>query len=178
LWDFSLVDPDNRTPVDYDMRRALLTEFKAEMTAEEREAESVRLMTQPRDARLKLYATATLLRFRRAHHDLFQSGGYTALGAGGARRDHLFAFSRTLGNQHVVVAVPRLIATLLPDATMTPLGERVWADTSIAVPSTAPSSFRHLLSGQCIRVRRQGDTASIPAAEVFAHFPVAFLEGH
>jgi (1->4)-alpha-D-glucan 1-alpha-D-glucosylmutase len=135
-------------------------------------------MAQPRDARLKLYATTSLLRFRRAHQELFQSGGYEALSVEGARRDHLFGFSRTLGNQQVLVAVPRLIATLLPDANVTPLGERTWGDTSIVVPATAPSSFRQVLSGQCIRVRRHGDTASIPASEVFEHFPVAFLEGH
>jgi len=177
LWDFSLVDPDNRTPVDYDRRRILLSEFDAETIAEQRGTESARVMAQPRDPRLELYATATLLRFRRAHQELFQSGGYEALHAGGARRDHLFAFSRTLGHQHVLVAVPRPIATLLPDAGLTPLGERVWGDTSITVPATAPSSFRHPLTGLCIRVRRQGDTASIPAADVFEHFPIAFLAG-
>ena len=177
LWDFSLVDPDNRRPVDYQIRRTLLSEFDAGMTTEQRAEESARLMARPGDARLKLYATATLLRFRRRHQELFQSGGYEPLSAAGARRDHLFAFSRTLGHQQVLVAVPRLVATLLADANTTPLGERVWGDTSIAVPATAPSSFRQVLSGQCIRVRRQGDTASIPAAEVFEHFPIAFMVG-
>jgi (1->4)-alpha-D-glucan 1-alpha-D-glucosylmutase len=177
LWDFSLVDPDNRAPVDYDTRRTLLSEFNPQMNAEERSTTAGRLMAQPRDARLKLYATATLLRFRRAHQELFQSGGYQALDTDGARRDHVFAFSRALGRERVLVAVPRLVATLLPDANVPPLGERVWGDTSIVLPAVEPAAFREVMSGRCIHVRREGEKASIRAADVFERFPVAFMVG-
>ena len=177
LWDFSLVDPDNRRPVDYAMRRTLLSPFDRDMADAERGAAAAHLLAQPRDARLKLYTTATLLRFRRAYPDIFQSGGYQALKTAGARADHLFAFSRAIGGRHVLVIVPRLVASLLPDANQAPLGERVWGDTSIVLPSSAPSSFRHVLSGDCVRVRRQDEVASVRAADVFEHFPVALLAG-
>ena len=198
-WDFSLVDPDNRRPVDYDWRRAVLAELLAELPAElcadchgggpggglgngfgnglgeKRAALAARLMTTPGDDRLKMYTTMTLLRFRRAHRELFQCGGYEALATDGARRDHLFAFARSYGRQRVLVVVPRLIATLLPDAGVPPLGERVWADTRVVVPDSA-TAYRHVLTDRRLATRRDGDRAALHASEIFEHIPIAFLE--
>lgn len=175
LWDFSLVDPDNRGAVDYDMRRALLAEFDAGMTGDDRLAAAARVMAQPRDGRIKLYTTATMLRFRREHDDLFQSGTYEPLTVEGARREHVFAFSRSHGRQQALVVVPRLMASLLPDATVAPLGERVWGDTSLVLPKDTADSFHQMLSGRCIRARRDDGTASVRVAEIFEHFPVGLL---
>jgi (1->4)-alpha-D-glucan 1-alpha-D-glucosylmutase len=67
------------------------------------------------------------------------------------------------------------VATLVPDPDVPPLGEGVWGDTTILLPSPAPASLRHILTGRCIAVTRAGDTASVRAADVFAHFPIALL---
>ncbi|MGH9255820.1 MAG: malto-oligosyltrehalose synthase [Vicinamibacterales bacterium] len=190
LWDFSLVDPDNRGPVDYTRRCALLQKLDAALEHDDAAALALRLATEPRDDRTKLFATSGLLRFRRAHLALFQRGGYYPLDVQGVRREHLFAFARTHGRQHVVVAVPRLIATLLPDAGAPPLGERVWGDTCIVLAADGPASYRHVLTQGCVRVRLDeregGDDGPVPGqggrrvlrvADVLAHFPIAFLEG-
>ncbi|MBI3050707.1 MAG: hypothetical protein HYY76_20650 [Acidobacteria bacterium] len=176
IWDFSLVDPDNRRPVDYARRGELLQELETTVALDGPAATAARLMANPGDDRLKLYTTSTLLRFRRGRLAIFQRGGYDPLRSEGARREHVFAFARAHGAQLVVIAVPRLVATLVPDADVPPLGERVWGDTSIELRPGGPAAYRHALTGDCVRAREDGGRVRVAAAEVFAQFPVAFLE--
>jgi (1->4)-alpha-D-glucan 1-alpha-D-glucosylmutase len=178
VWDFSLVDPDNRRPVDYERRRAMLCELR-EMNDPARRADlATRLMARPPDDRLKLYATTALLQFRRDEYELFQRGDYGPLAVDGGKRDHLFAFARTYENQQVVIAVPRLLAELVPDANVAPLGERVWGDTAISLPGSAGPAYRQIFSGRCLKVQRDGERISLRAADVFEDFPIAFLHAH
>jgi (1->4)-alpha-D-glucan 1-alpha-D-glucosylmutase len=139
-----------------------------------------------KDDRLKLFATAHMLRARRTLRDVFEGGAYEPLSALGAARDHVFAFARTLGDFHVLVVVPRLVATLAPDAGVPPLGERVWGDTKVVLPPRlgAPDAYHHVLTDRCVKVRSvEGtDSSSLPhgtvtvhAADVFEHFPIAML---
>ena len=192
LWDFSLVDPDNRRPVDYEQRRALLQELDAALERDGSAAVATRLASRPCDDRAKLFVTSVLLRFRRDHLAVFEHGSYDPLDVEGSRREHLVAFARTYGRQRVIVVVPRLIATLLPDSNLQPLGERVWGDTRIELPQDGPTVYRDVLAQHCVRACN-GDRAGSPsddrsrrprpgqktlrAADVFQHFPVAFLEG-
>ena len=176
LWDFSLVDPDNRRPVDYERRRALVGELSAALEREDRAGLAIRLLAAPCDDRLKLLATMTMLRFRRDHRELFERGGYEALTAGGARAEHVFAFARVHGDRHLVVAVPRLIATLLTDADTSPVGERVWGETSILVPAGSPRRWRQVLTRRCVEARDEHGHGVLRAAEVFEHMPIAMLE--
>lgn len=176
LWDFSLVDPDNRRPVDYERRRALVEELSA--AGEDRLALVTRLLASPCDDRLKLWVTMTLLRFRREHAELFQHGTYEPLETGGCRREHVFAFARAHGGAAAVIAVPRLVATLLPDAETLPVGERVWGDTAITLPANAPRRYRQLLTGRCLQAREQDGRPILDAAAVFEHAPIALLEPH
>jgi (1->4)-alpha-D-glucan 1-alpha-D-glucosylmutase len=185
LWDFSLVDPDNRRSVDFERRRALLEELDAACRMDGDESVAGRLAATVCDDASKLFATSRLLRFRRAHLALFQCGGYHPLSIEGARREHLFAFGRSHGGEYAVMAVPRLIAALLPDADVQPLGERVWGDTRIELPADWPVSYRQVLTGRCVRARMEEqdvpsfDSSSksvLRVADVFSHFPVALLE--
>ena len=89
----------------------------------------------------------------------------------------MFAFARADGPQQVLVVVPRLVATLVPDGDTPPIGERVWGDTRLELPSAGPRMYRHAITGDCIRTHGDGDRANLPLAEIFARFPVAFLEG-
>ena len=134
------------------------------------------VLTNPLDDRMKLYATSSLLRFRRSHLAIFRCGGYHPLHVMGPRRDHVFAFARTFDASRVLVVVPRLLATLLPDADTRPFGERIWADTSLEVPPDGPAAYRHVLTNDRIDVRSEGDRAVVPVAGIFARLPVAFLE--
>jgi (1->4)-alpha-D-glucan 1-alpha-D-glucosylmutase len=175
-WDFSLVDPDNRRPVDYERRHSLLRELDDAVSARGQQAVVGELTANPWDDRIKLYATSVLLRFRRSQLDLFQRGDYHPLASAGGARDHVFAFARQFGNQAVAVAVPRLTATLLADRDTAPLGEHVWGDTSIDAPAGGPASYRHVLTGATICADECAGQRRFRAADVFAGFPVGFLE--
>jgi (1->4)-alpha-D-glucan 1-alpha-D-glucosylmutase len=163
LWDFSLVDPDNRRPVDYARRRALLEGLSGVSIDQ--------LMENPADDRLKLMVTSRLMQFRRRHEPTFAFGSYEPLVFAGTRRDHLFGFVRRHEERSALVIVPRLIAGLMPDATATPLGERVWGDTHVVLPEGPAKCYRHALTGDCAPVR----SGTLQIAEVFARAPVAFM---
>jgi (1->4)-alpha-D-glucan 1-alpha-D-glucosylmutase len=176
LWDFSLVDPDNRRPVDYERRAGLLRELDDAIRSRGEASVAEEVAANPRDDRMKLYTSSTLLRFRRSRLDVFERGNYQALAASGTRQEHVFAFARTHGAQSVVVAVPRLPSTLLPEADAAPLGEHIWGDTTIDAPAGGPASYRHVLTGTTICTRQTDGHRAFRAAEVFAGFPVALLE--
>ena len=176
LWGFSPVDPDNRRAVDHARRCRLLREIDAAVDEEGTAAVTMRLMADPCDDRVKLFATSRLLRFRRDHLGAFQRGGYHPLRVHGARREHVFAFARGEGDSQIVVAVPRLIATLLPEADVPPLGERVWGDTHIELPADSPRVYRDGLTRDGIGSEAAGDHRRLAAADIFSRFPIASLE--
>ena len=143
LWNLSLVDPDNRRPVDFECRQRLLSQLPrldddAQGGRLEADASSPvdDLVTSRADGRIKLCVTATALRARRADPDLYLHGDYLPLTVSGARAAHVFAFARVLEGRAVVVIVPRLTATLLQDPSTPPVGRRVWADTRVLLPES------------------------------------------
>jgi (1->4)-alpha-D-glucan 1-alpha-D-glucosylmutase len=176
LWDFSLVDPDNRRPVDYTRRRTLLCDLDTSLERDGRTAVAERLLASPGDDRMKLYATSTLLRLRSRYRDVFAQGTYEPLTAAGPRGEHVFAFARTLGERQVLVVVPRLVSTLTPDADVPPVGERVWGDTRIVLPPWASRSYRDALTDRCVAAREDGEPLTLRLAEVLDVFPIACLE--
>lgn len=166
LWDLSLVDPDNRRPVDYAVRHRLLElcERVAEAIRDPaRRAAALQELAQDwKDGREKLYLIRTTLAFRREHASLFQRGSYAPLAASGAHADRLCAFVRQHAEQRAIVLVPRLIASLRgPDGLVD------WGDTSVTLPAGA---YRCLLSGA-----RVDAGAPIPLAQLFDVLPVALL---
>ena len=172
LWDFSLVDPDNRRPVDYGKRRELLDAVEGSLGA--RATLASELLQRVEDDRLKLFATTTMLRARRAADEVFRCGRYEPLAVEGSARQHVFAFGRVLGQRQVLVCVPRLVATLAPDGNP-PIGA-IWGDTRISVPEEAPRCYRQVFTEACTALIEQDGRKWIRAADVFAHFPIAFLE--
>jgi (1->4)-alpha-D-glucan 1-alpha-D-glucosylmutase len=176
VWDFSLVDPDNRRPVSYDHRGTLLRGLDEAIKERGQASLASELTATPCDDRMKLYTSSILLRFRRANLDLFQRGDYRALKTTGAGREHIFAFVRTDGQRSVAVVVPRLPATLLPEADIPPVGEHVWGDSTIEAPPNSPPSYRNVLTGTTVCAREIGGRKVFRAADVLASFPVAFLE--
>ena len=118
LWDFSLVDPDNRRPVDFESRRRVLREIAADDWPRAQLARE--LYEQWQDGRIKLFLTQAALHARRKNPDLFAAGAYQPLEPAGPRADNLVAFSRTAHGQTAVVVVPRLVAGLLDGARLRP----------------------------------------------------------
>jgi (1->4)-alpha-D-glucan 1-alpha-D-glucosylmutase len=175
LWDFSLVDPDNRRPVDYALRRRLLSELHAVAEPElPRLAEH--LLRHPEDGRVKLLVTLRALGLRRARSELFERGGYCpleVLGGLKGRAEHVVAFARQLGDEQVVAVVARGFVELgMPERL--PLGPEVWRDTMVALGASARRTrYRDALTGRMVMAR---DPGGLGVAEVFAHLPVALLE--
>lgn len=104
LWDFSLVDPDNRGPVDYEARRAALASLDG--------TDPAALLREWRDGRIKLFLARTLLAFRREHPALFASGEFTPLTATGTFADCCVAFLRQHENQALMIIIPRVTSRL------------------------------------------------------------------
>lgn len=155
LWDFSLVDPDNRRPVDWEIRRALLDEADR-VTPDE-------LAQKWQDGREKLFVTKRLLALRRLHPELFRSGDYQPLEPSGERSQHLCAFLRCHENLSLFVAVPRLVHQLWHGNEAAD-----WGDTEIGLPSNGV--WQDIFGMHWVD---QHDRVS--AGELFANFPMAVL---
>ncbi|MBX3441080.1 MAG: malto-oligosyltrehalose synthase [Planctomyces sp.] len=177
LWDFSLVDPDNRRRVDYDLRRSLLAELREQADADQARGELAwRLARNPRDPRTKLFLTWTALEFRRNAADGFAAARYVPLEATGAAADHVCAFALefpegTSGPGTAIVVVPRLAHTLLAGTgSRVPCGTGVWRDTAV-VGIERQGDYRNLMTGGGLTVER--GTLAVGAA--LETFPVALL---
>jgi (1->4)-alpha-D-glucan 1-alpha-D-glucosylmutase len=169
LWDFSLVDPDNRRPVDYEMRERLLRELDERATGDRRIL-TRELIEQKEDGRVKLFTVSRALRFRRDHPELFSLGRYEPVMASGQKADHIFAFLRYKGEKSVLIVVPRLIVSLLSSCRMAPIGPEVWQDTQLELPKDwSGREWENIFTGE----RIGGD--KITAASILADFPIGFL---
>jgi (1->4)-alpha-D-glucan 1-alpha-D-glucosylmutase len=135
LLDLSLVDPDNRRPVDYERRERLLAEMQPLVAAPD--AEVLRGWAEARDERLKLYVMTRLLQARGRMPAPF-ADGYQPLASEGSAAAHVFAYARTAEQATVAVIVPRFTAVL--EASGGP------GDTSVSLP--AAGRWHELLSGQ------------------------------
>ena len=176
LWDFTLVDPDNRHPVDYRVRIEALAWLKGRETEIGAQALLRELHESCQDGRIKLYLIFRVLNYRREHRELFDQGDYLPLEAKGARSRHLCAFARRVNGQGVIAVAPRLIATLVPEPEIPPLGERTWLDTFLPLPEDAGARFRNIINDEeLVAVEREG-RQGLPLAQLFAGAPVALLE--
>jgi (1->4)-alpha-D-glucan 1-alpha-D-glucosylmutase len=179
LWDFTLVDPDNRRPVDYARRRQLLAELRKRSERGVKETANLlqELVGRMDDGRIKLFLMYQTLQFRRAHRELFLAGSYQALDAAGAQSEHICAFLRQRAEQAVVVAVPRLFVGLCGGVEQLPLGKGIWKDTSIVLPpECAGRSFRNVFTQEVVRPCECEGKPALSLAALFARFPVALLE--
>jgi (1->4)-alpha-D-glucan 1-alpha-D-glucosylmutase len=186
LWDLSLVDPDNRRPVDYEQRRAVLTGLQTCATPESQCA--AELLEHRTDGRVKMFVTTRALAARREWRDVYERGDYVPLQIAGGRRDCLFAFARVAAGSGAnraaslvtITCVPRLIGSLISDATTPPLGHFVWGDTRIEVPPGLAEDlsclrFRDVFTGATIEPQHTGEAVTIAAATLFDRFPLALL---
>jgi (1->4)-alpha-D-glucan 1-alpha-D-glucosylmutase len=171
-WDFSLVDPDNRRPVDYESRRGWLGELKKVAGNETALAGFSRdLARKMSDPRVKLFTTWRALHCRRQYRDLFWRGDYVPLAVEGPKADHVFAFLRTLDDSAALIAVPRLTAGLATGSNGTGISPEAWESTRICLPEAgAGGDWFGEFDGSS---RSIGD--SLLAADAFANFSVAIL---
>jgi (1->4)-alpha-D-glucan 1-alpha-D-glucosylmutase len=180
LWDFSLVDPDNRRPVDYERRRKLLAGLKEALAPADggdnsRRSLARELTEHMTDGRIKLYVTREALHCRRQYPGLFAGGEYLPVEVAGRRRDHVCAFQRCLHKWQALVVVPRLVTSLV-HGDRPPLGPEVWHDTALVLPAQpAGRAWRNIFTGEELRPAGGNGQPVLPLGQVLAHFPVALL---
>jgi (1->4)-alpha-D-glucan 1-alpha-D-glucosylmutase len=171
LWDFSLVDPDNRRPVDYAIRQEIFRNI-----SETPNDKSIvgRLLETPEDGRIKLYVMWRTLCLRRQRPDLFDEGEYLPVAVEGTKADHVIAFVRKAETGRVLVVVPHLVAGLLNDFDLPPLGPQVWGDTQVQLPECArPEKYQNAFTGEVIEPETTDGHTKIAVSEILAKFPVA-----
>ncbi|HUX43225.1 MAG TPA: malto-oligosyltrehalose synthase [Terracidiphilus sp.] len=176
LWDLSMVDPDNRRPVDFRRRIQLLEEVRRA------HSEKPRLLLRQilanwKDGRAKLYLTDRALECRIAHATVYRDGEYTPLQAFGRLHTNVCAFARHLEQRWCITVAPRLY-TQIARAGRMPLGKSAWQDTTLPLPAAAPDAWQDALTGAKLSTIEGPDGARhLTLADVFKYFPVALLVG-
>ena len=177
LWEFSLVDPDNRRPVGYNARRRALqllkTTFESNHQATGPKARE--LAQNMEDGRIKLYTLWRVLGLRKHRPALFREGEYIPLRATGEKAKHVVAFARKGVDGVLITAVPRLCAELLGGKLNLLDNRSIWGDTRIELLPALETRFENLLTGELVESERYGNIASIPLTRLYANFPVALL---
>ena len=168
LWDLSLVDPDNRRPIDFELRSALLDALLSSPP------DPADLLANWSDGRVKLWLTHAALAFRRDHADLFLDGEYVPLMVSGARANHVVTFARRHGDEWAVVIAPRLYVALAADAGLSigeaPVGD-IWGDTTVTLPEGAPVQWDRVIAPGSVST----SAAMLRVAEVLDGLPVMML---
>jgi (1->4)-alpha-D-glucan 1-alpha-D-glucosylmutase len=175
LWDYSLVDPDNRRPVDYDLRRALLSGV-AEKTASSVTKEKIleEFLASKDDGRIKLYLLSQGLHFRRREPRLFSGGDYVPLEIAGERKKDAVAFLRRQGGARAVAAAGRFFSGTASDA---PPAE-FWKGTFVLLPQdNALRALTDIFSGRRVSPRPFQDKPAIELSQIFSPLPAALLSG-
>jgi (1->4)-alpha-D-glucan 1-alpha-D-glucosylmutase len=166
LWDLSMVDPDNRRPVDYEQRISLLKDIKEKAQTDILKLVDELLSTKE-DGKIKLFLTHKLLQARKDNLDVFLKGDYQPLEVSGKFKEHIVAFARSFGDTMAIAIAPRFLTSLVQSGE-SPLGEQVWADTQLQLPQGSPSTWRDAITEQTI-------SGSGAIAQILQHFPVALL---
>jgi (1->4)-alpha-D-glucan 1-alpha-D-glucosylmutase len=174
LWEFRLVDPDNRHPVDFAVRERQLNELLRQ-SGEGRLLELCSdLMANYQDGRIKMWVTMRALNFRREHQELFRTGSYSPLTAANEKQEHVAAFARSYEDRAIVVAAPRLTYTLMRGRVQPPIGD-VWGNAELQLPAEVLGTrLLNVFTGEEFPVNGR----TLPCRQLFAFFPVALLAAY
>jgi (1->4)-alpha-D-glucan 1-alpha-D-glucosylmutase len=173
LWELSLVDPDNRRPVDYQQRAAHLDALRDLAEREGPVAVCREVLGNLGDGRSKLWTTHRALQLRNREHALFRHGEYTALEVMGDRQENLIAFLRRdpASQRSVVAVLPRFACTLMRGKVELPLGP-AWGNDQLRIPVSAGTRYTNVFSGESFTVP---DQQNLPLSALLATYPVALL---
>lgn len=157
-WDFNLVDPDNRRPVDYARLTGLLSSSNDAIAT---------LLSNPGDGAIKMLVTSQLLGFRNQNRELLERGEYIPLVVNGSLANHVIGFARSLQDQMAVIIATRFMSGFSDGR------EIDWGETSIELKSDAAGCYRELLSSNRVCVSQS--EPRILLSEVFRDMPIALL---
>jgi (1->4)-alpha-D-glucan 1-alpha-D-glucosylmutase len=170
LLDLNLVDPDNRRPVDFAERAAVLKKIQIQARSRARSLID-ELLANRFDGRLKIYLITAALNARREYPRLYREGAYLALQPAGRFHDHVVAFTRHCENQWSITVAARFLTPLVGE-NEDPLGTGVWRDTVIGLPDGAPSRWLNAFTGEELTVEND-----LPLGKALSIFPAALLIG-
>jgi (1->4)-alpha-D-glucan 1-alpha-D-glucosylmutase len=172
----SLVDPDNRRPVDFERAQQLLAEMKTSLERNRQETVTAAAMDW-KSGRVKMLITHSLLAMREQHPELFTSGTYEALRVTGTYADHILAYARTHQDSQIIVIAGRWFAKLSggdPER----LAPELWDDTRVEIPAhLTPRAIRCCLSGELIHFESSEGGGIVKVSSVLARLPAAVLCG-
>lgn len=177
LYDFSLVDPDNRRPVDYEKRVTMLADLKRKEAAMPGADLAQELSRSKDDGLIKQYLIFKALNYRKANRALFEQGEYLPLNAAGQKADHVCAFVRRLGSVSAIVIVPRFLTRLISGNESMALGEAPWKDTSLVLPDAEREMrYRNIFTNEIVVAEPQHEgKKGLALSSIFSSFPVALM---
>ncbi|MGQ4879730.1 malto-oligosyltrehalose synthase [Billgrantia sp. LNSP4103-1] len=158
FWDYSLVDPDNRRPVDHAARLAALQACQAAATA----------LANWQDGFVKQTLNARLLKLRHTHRDLFTHGDYRPVPVEGEHAEKVIVFLRQHGEQQLLVVAPRLVAALLEGTELPHVPPSRWGDTCVRLPEEAGAAWQNALTDTTLKVSHGSTTVT----ELLTELPV------
>lgn len=164
LWDLSLVDPDNRRPVNFEERKQVLCEISSLEPSD-----AARLLEAYADGKAKFYVVYRSLQVRRRLKELFADGVYLPLNVEGVYEHSILAFARKKLNNYAVTVAPRFLTDLLRAESS--WGSINWADTSIRLPDNSPSTWIEAFTDKTLNAK----DGQLPVNEIIDTFPVALL---
>ncbi len=172
LWDLSLVDPDNRRPVDFNSRMSYLDEIR-KLDSETRIDYLKETLQHWEDGRIKLYIVQRALTLRNELTNVCRRGDYVPLRVFGKYKNHIVAFARTNAAHAVVCIVARWVSGFMEEGRL-PLGKRCWEDTAVELPGRVEQHWTNRLTDE----RWKTDSRKkIRVAQLFSHIPIALLTG-
>jgi len=175
LFDLSLVDPDNRRPVDYPVRMRRLEEIKKEMMSDLPSPSLIhRLLREKENGLIKLFVTWRALNCRREHRRLFLNGAYIPHEGIGPAKGHIVAFSRRLEGEEAIAVAPRLLVSLI-DRSEDPIGA-VWEGSHLLLDDRSEgAAYRNVLTGERVEAVRENGKIVLPLFSIFQTFPLGLL---
>lgn len=171
LINLNLVDPDNRRPIDYDKRKALLQKIQAAVAGS-----GLNFFPEPPDLleqadRLKLFIIMKGLQTRKLYKNLYRNGSYLPLETIGRFSRHVVVFARRFENMWSITVVPRFLTRLIAPR-QNPLGPLLWNDTAVILPPGAPDRWENVVDNRHLNAKNQ-----LKVGELFEFFPAALLTG-
>lgn len=170
MLNYRLVDPDNRTPVDFDIRKKGLSSLK--------NSKPQKLFCASDLGKMKLFIHAKTLHFRKENKALVLGGEYIPLKLRGHRKENVVAYIRRICDKNLIVLAGRFFATLIHNEWELPIGRFVWGDTEVLLPSDLVGrEFLDIFTEKKIKVKPRGHYNVLSIAEVFESMPVSYLHG-
>jgi (1->4)-alpha-D-glucan 1-alpha-D-glucosylmutase len=173
LWDFHLVDPDNRSPINFSVRIHALEDLTNRASANPAAIASEVMAAWP-DGRLKMYVIWKALGYRNEHSALFRDGEFIPLEVRGQQSAHVMAFLRRQEKDQAIAIIPRLAINIPPNSDDSARDD-FWRGTNLLLPPDSPTSWRDIFTTSTTETILESGTQSLPLADALKHFPIALL---